>query len=337
MKKQVALIFGSVNSEHDISVASAASVMANFPNDVFDLVPIYIGKNGKWYTGDYSLAAMEANELAGHRELNLRFDYENPGFVQVIDGKIINIDAAFLMLHGRMGEGGQIQGLLRIANIPFTGCDLLSSALCMDKGYTHLVCEASGIQMAKHQLITDAYDIDFASIEYPCIVKPSREGSSFGVTFVEDKDSLEKAVAFAFEFDSRVLIEEYIKGTEVGMGILKTKQDYIVSEVDQVNVSGDVFDFQEKYHPHATETLPVSEFPKEVRQQVQSIGEKVFKLLDCETFARIDFFVTDEHQIYLNEVNTIPGFTKTSRYPSMIARQGVDYTTLITKMVEDVL
>ncbi len=337
MKKNIALIFGSINSEHDVSVASAASVLEHFPLDKYDLSLIYIAKNGTWYTGDYSLDAMKANELDGHKELLLKFDFKNPGFVERESGVELHIDGAFIMLHGRMGEGGEIQGLLHSANIPFTGCDVLSSALCMDKYYTHVVCEANDIPMAQYQLITKEDTVDTSSISYPVIVKPNREGSSFGVTFVPDEKSLQKAIDFALEYDSHILIEEYIKGTEVGLGILKTKNDYVISEVDQVNVSGDIFDFSEKYHPHSTETLPISTFPEEVRKQVQAYGAKVFDLLACYQFARLDFFVTDDHKIYLNEVNTIPGFTSSSRYPKMLAGKGVDFTSLITKMVEDIV
>lgn len=337
MKKNIAVIFGSVNSEHDVSVASAASVVEHFPFDKYKLSLIYIAKTGTWYTGDYSLEAMKANTLSNHRELLLKFDFKNPGFVERETGNEVHIDGAFIMLHGRMGEGGEIQGLLHSANIPFTGCDVLSSALCMDKYYTHVVCEANGIPMAQYQVITKDDVLDVEAIKYPVIVKPNREGSSFGVSFVGEAKDLQAAVNHALEFDTHILIEEYIKGTEVGLGILKTKNDYIISDVDQVNVSGDIFDFAEKYHPHKTETLPISTFPESVRNQVKEYGAKVFDLLACYQFARLDFFVTDDHRIYLNEVNTIPGFTSSSRYPNMIAGQGVDFTSLITKMVDDIV
>ncbi|WP_159637804.1 D-alanine--D-alanine ligase family protein [Erysipelothrix anatis] len=337
MKKQVAVIFGSPNAEHDISVASAASAIEHFPHDLYDLIPIFISKEGRWFTGDYSLEMLQTNKLEGHHELLLQFNPERPGFVFKETNAVLPIDAAFLMLHGRMGEGGEIQGLLNIARIPYAGCEVLSSALCMDKAYTHMIAELNDIPMADYRLLLKGEAYDISDIEYPVIVKPSREGSSFGVTLAKDEAALHAALEFAFSFDSRVLIEEYIKGTECGMGILKTKKDYIVSDVDQVNVAGEVFDFQEKYHPHATETLPVSTFPESVRKQIQAYGERVFELLDCKTFARIDFFVTEDHKIFFNEINTIPGFTANSRYPKMMDRQGVNYTSLIAKMVEDVL
>ena len=336
-KKQIALIFGSINSEHDISLASAASVLEHFPVDDFDCKLIYIAKDGTFNTGNYTAEAMINNTISEHIPLYLDFDYKNPGFIIQETGEKLPIDASFLMLHGQMGEGGHVQGLLKCANIPFTGCDVLSSSLCMDKAFTHEVLESMGIPMAQYQLILSLEDIDFSSIEYPVIVKPSREGSSFGVSIAHDKVKLIEAVNFAFKFDTRVLIEEYIKGVEVGVSVFKTKSLEIISEPDQVNVSGEIFDFQEKYHPHKTETLAVAQFPNEINQQVQNYAKEAFAYLDCRHFARIDFFVSESHDIYLNEVNTIPGFTKHSRYPSMIARKGLDFTTQIKLMIEDTL
>lgn len=337
MKKNVALIFGSVDSEHDVSVASAASVYENFPHNEFSCQLIYISKEGRWYLGNYSLEDMKSNQLNEHEELYLRFDKDEPGFYLVESKKNLKIDAAFLMLHGKTGEGGYVQGLLALANIPFTGCNLLSSALCMDKAYTHVICENAGIPMAKYQLIASLSEINHDEIEYPCIVKPSREGSSFGVSYVKTPEELETAIHHAFEFDDRVLIEEYINGVEVGMSILDTKDGRIISEVDQVNVSGEVFDFQEKYHPHNTETLKESTFPKDILDEVKSMGSKVFDALYCDQFSRLDFFITEDHKIYFNEVNTIPGFTDNSRYPQMMDNVGVKYTDLIQRLVEDIL
>ncbi|CAM3584192.1 D-alanine--D-alanine ligase family protein [Erysipelothrix urinaevulpis] len=337
MKKNIALIFGSMDSEHDVSVASAASVYENFPHDDYNCQLIYIGQDGKWYHGLYTLDEMTALKLENHEELYLRFDQQSPGFYNVEKNEKLTIDGAFLMLHGKTGEGGYVQGLLALAHIPFTGCNLLSSALCMDKAYTHIICEHAGIPMAQYQLISSFKEVNHTLIAYPCIVKPSREGSSFGVSYVKTAQDLEKAINVALEFDDRVLIEEYIDGTEVGMSILDTKEGRIISEVDQVNVSGEVFDFQEKYHPHNTETLKESLFPKIVLDEIKEMGSKVFDALYCDQFSRLDFFVTKNNEIYFNEVNTIPGFTANSRYPKMMENVGVDYTDLIQRLIEDSL
>lgn len=332
MKKNIALVFGSMDSEHEVSIASAQSVYENFPFETYDCQILYISKQGEWFTGTYDF---EKQDFITKEKLMLRFDLNEPGFYSMESKENIKIDAAFLMLHGKTGEGGYVQGLLALAHIPFTGCDLLSSSLCMDKVYTHEICEFNHIPMANYQHLYKGETPK--PVNYPCIVKPSREGSSFGVSYVEDETALEAALAEAFKYDDKVLIEAYIDGVEVGLAILDTHGERIVSDVDQVNVSGDFFDFKEKYHPHNTETLPYAQFPEPVLKQIQAYGSKIFDLLSCSQFARLDFFVTADHQIYFNEVNTIPGFTQNSRYPQMMARKGVDFKTLITRLVEDIL
>lgn len=336
-KKRIGLLFGSVNSEHDISVASAASALAHFPHDRYECVPIYISKDGKWNVGDFTPEELENMTFTNCQELALTFNLDKPGFMNLVTQEPVLLDGALLVLHGQMGEGGHVQGLLHCANIPFTGSDVLGSSLCMDKAFTHAVCESNGIKMAQYQTIHNITELDMAHVNYPCIVKPTREGSSFGVTYVEDEEGLYKACEFAFQYDSKILVEEYIDGVEVGLSILKTKNEFIISDVDQVNVTGAVFDFQEKYHPHATETLRVSTYPKTLRDAIRNQGAIIFDLLDCRHIARLDFFVTKDDQFYLNEVNTMPGFTKNSRYPMMLQNVGVEYTELMAKMVEDIL
>lgn len=334
MKKTVALIFGSMDSEHDVSIESAASVYEHFPHDKYQCLNVYISREGSFYTGDFDFDAKKMNDAIA---LDLRFDKQQPGFICRDTQEKISVDAAFLMLHGKTGEGGSVQGLLEMAHIPYTGSNLLSSALCMDKIYTHEVCEANGIPMAQYQYVSSHQEVREESLSFPCIVKPSREGSSFGVSYVENREDLKPALDEAFKFDERVLIEEYIKGVEVGVAIYDTKQGRIVSEPDQVNVSGDVFDFQEKYHPHRSETLPYAQFPQDVLDQIKAYANEIFDLLSCRHIGRLDFFVTEDHAILFNEVNTIPGFTQNSRYPQMIARKGLSFKELITGLIEDVL
>ena len=167
--------------------------------------------------------------------LDLRFDQQQPGFICRDTQEKFQLMLLFLMLHGKTGGRGSVQGLLEMAHIPYTGSNLLSSALCMDKIYTHEVCEANGIPMAQYQYVSSYQEVR-ESLSFPCIVKPSREGSSFGVSYVENREDLKPALDEAFKFDERVLIEEYIKGVEVGVAIYDTKQGRIVSEPDQVNV-----------------------------------------------------------------------------------------------------
>lgn len=335
--KKVALIFGSIDSEHDVSIESALSVLQNFPKDRYECVPIYISKEGTWYSGDYTEDDLSHHRFEQGKSIYLRFDYKNPGFYCPETGENIEVDVAFLMLHGRMGEGGMIQGLLKAANIPFTGSDVLASALCMDKVYTHMLAEFHGIPMAAYQVVSDPDTIQYDRISYPCIVKPSREGSSFGVTFVDHEEDLKAACEFALSFDSKILIEDFIKGNEVGLAILEAESGRVISNIDQINVDGTVFDFNAKYKDSKTEILGQSTFPLEVQEKVRVLGDQIFDILDCKGFARIDFFVDESLNIYFNEINTIPGFTSHSRYPTMMNNAGYPYSQVIAEFIDAAL
>lgn len=336
--KKVGVIFGSRDSEREVSIDSAKSLLKNFPVDSYQYIPIYIDENGQWLTGDFTIEDLEKRDFSKGETLYLTFNPEKP-FYNLNKKDYLELDAVFLMLHGRTGEGGLIQGLLEVAQVPYTGCSSLSSGLCMDKAYTHMIAESVNIPMANYQRIEKDVDRNSLVIEYPCIVKPSREGSSFGVTYVEDASKIDSALDEAFKYDDKIIIERYIKGVEVGVGILDipTENRRIISNVDQVNFTGPIFDYQEKYHPHTIVTLPESTFPNDVLDQVKNYANKIYDVMECNGFARIDFFVNDNHEIFFNEVNTIPGFTETSRYPKMMQGQGISYSELIKLLIDGAL
>ena len=335
--KTIALIFGSTDSEHDISIMSAASVYENFPKEDYKLLPIYIKKDGTWISGDYDLSHFEKKEFPQEKEFFFKFTLGKQGLYDLETQSKIDLDGAFLMLHGPVGEGGMIQGLLELANIPFVGSELTASAICMDKAFTHQICEKEGIQMAKYQLIRQIEDVDFASQTYPVVVKPSREGSSFGISYAHDETSLIEGIKVALEYDSRVLIEEYIDGQELSVAIFQTKNQFLVSKPVQATRFNVIADFEEKYLSENQETLFDLPYPQSALERVMKESEAIFKMLDCKHLSRIDFFITQDNHIYFNEINTIPGFTKSSLYPMMIAREGIPYKLMIKYMIEDIL
>jgi len=335
--KTIGLIFGSTDSEHDISIQSATSVYKNFPVDKYKVLPIYIRKDGMWITGDYTIENFEEKNFPNKRELIFQFSGTNNGLFYKDNLEPVSIDGAILMLHGPVGEGGSIQGLLDLSNIPYTGSDLTSSAVCMDKGFTHQICEREGIKMAKYQLVTAFDEVDYSRLEYPCVVKPSREGSSFGISYVETEDDLEAALETGFKFDRRVLIEEYIPGQELSVGILKTKDKVIISKPCQSTRFKPIADFEEKYISEVQETLFDPPYSKDALEFVSKEGEKVFDLLDCRHFSRVDFFITEDEEIYFNEINTIPGFTDVSLFPMLMEQSGLGYSELIETLISDIL
>ncbi len=335
--KTIALIFGSQDSEHDISVMSAESVFNNFPSDKYNILPIYIQRDGIWISGDYTKENFEAKNFQKEREFFFKFSAQDKGLYDLETQTQVKLDGAFLMLHGPIGEGGMIQGLLELANIPFVGSKHTSSALCMDKAFTHQICEKEGIQMAKYQLISSVEDVDFDSQEYPVVVKPSREGSSFGISYAENKEDLIKGIEEALTYDSRVLIEEYIESQELSVAILKTKKETIVSKPVQATRFNVIADFEEKYLSDKQETLFDLPYEQNALDRVVKESELIFDVLDCDHLSRLDFFITEDNEVYFNEINTIPGFTQSSLYPMMIERSGISYQTMLEMMIEDIL
>lgn len=335
--KTIGLIFGSTDSEHDISVKSAGSVFSRFPKDKYHLLPIYITKQGEWVSGNYDQNNFDTLTFPKEKSLIFNFNATSVGLYEAGNETPLNIDGALLILHGPVGEGGMIQGLLKMANIPFTGSELTSSALCMDKAFTHQICEHEGIKMARYQLVSSFEDIDHSKLTYPCVIKPSREGSSFGITYAEDEDTLKAGILEAQKYDNRILVEDYINGQELSVAIFKTKKHNIVSWPTQATRFKPVADFEEKYISEVQETLYNPPYSDEVLKRTQKEAAYVFDILDCKHMARVDFFITEDETLYFNEINTIPGFTSVSLYPSIIEKSGMSYEALIEALIEDLL
>lgn len=336
-KKNIALFFGSVDSEHSVSVKSARSIFANFPHDAYECVPVYITQQGKWITGDFNDDNFRELSFEGD-EIALRFNQENPGFVRLKSCSEIQIDGAFLALHGPIGEGGYVQGLLDMAYIPYSGSDVLASVTSMDKAITHQICEAQGVKMAPYQLIQSFDDINHDSIEYPVIVKPSREGSSYGVSSAHSRDELILACETAFKYDSRILIEKLIRGSEASIAVLDTKTRKLVSEPVQSIIEVDFLDFDMKYVSEEESVILFdSNYSHDVIKKLKKLSVEIFNYLGCRHLSRVDFFVTKDDDIYFNEINTIPGFTEQSFYPVLISNAGLPYPELLKVIIDDVV
>ena len=240
--------------------------------------------------------------------------------------------------HGKNGEDGTVQGLLELAGIPFAGCGALSSALCMDKDRSHRLAALAGVSSPKGLVFAagaDRADIQAAAdtLGYPLFVKPVRSGSSFGISRVTQPAGLLPAVEEAFGHDREVLLEEAVDGFEVGCAVLGN-EELTVGLVDEIQLSGDFFDFEEKYTLKTSAIHCPARISPEKAQEIQQAAKTVYRALDCRGFARVDLFLTAGGQVLFNEVNTIPGFTAHSRYPNMIKAAGLDFTSLVTRILE---
>ncbi|MEA4987610.1 MAG: D-alanine--D-serine ligase VanG [Anaerovorax sp.] len=345
-KKRIGVLFGGCSSEYEISLQSAYAVVQHLDKVQYEMLLIGITRQGEWYlyTGEAENILMDTwmNEkdcmpvvISPSRQLH--------GILLFEKNKVrrISLDAALPMLHGKNGEDGTVQGLLELAGIPLIGCGTLSSALCMNKKLAHTIVESYGIRVPKSFVIRRDFNLNIlnkraASIGYPLYIKPVKSGSSLGITKVEKEEHLQDAIQRAFLEDDEVIVEENIEGFEVGCALLGTKNP-IVGAVDKIELQQGFLDFNEKYRNRtATIQMPALLSPDMI-DKIKQTGVAVYEALGCCGFSRVDLFVTPQEELVFNEVNTIPGFTVHSRYPSMLQGIGLSMTEVLDKMIASIL
>lgn len=335
-KIKIAVLFGGCSEEHDVSIKSAKEIMKNLDPEKYDPIPIGITKNGAWKMCDFPDLHWED---APCRDVVLSPDRVTRGLLVLEDGgyQIIRLDAVLPVIHGKTGEDGAIQGLLELSGIPYVGCGIASSALCMDKALTHQIAGNAGVATPRFWLYSGEESFDVSSLPYPVFVKPARSGSSFGVTKVESEASFFGAVAAAREFDDKILIEEAIVGSEVGCAVLGGGDDLIVGEVDQITLSHGFFRIHQESAPemgseNATVTVPAAISSKD-RDRVRESAKRIYRSLGCTGLARVDLFLKRDGTVVLNEVNTFPGCTAYSRYPRMMAAAGMPLSAVMDRCI----
>jgi D-alanine--(R)-lactate ligase len=336
---KVGIVFGGCSEEHPISVKSAQEVARHL--DVERYEPFYVGitMSGAWKLCDAPDADWENGSC---RPAVLSPDRSVRGLLVLDESpparyETISLDLVLPVLHGKLGEDGAMQGLLELAGIPYAGCDIQSSALCMDKSLTYMVARAAGIATPNFWTVAANENIDPGELTYPVFVKPARSGSSFGVSKASRTEELADAVKAARQYDSKVLIEEAVAGSEVGCAILGSDQDLLAGEVDQIALSHGFFRIHQEDAPesgsdNATVTVP-ADISQASRSLVQETAKAVYRALGCAGLARVDMFLTGDGQVVLNEVNTLPGMTSYSRYPRMMAAAGVPFAEVIDRVV----
>ncbi|BBZ75066.1 D-alanine--D-alanine ligase [Mycolicibacterium anyangense] len=354
---RVAVVYGGRSSEHAISCVSAGSILRNLDPQRFEVVAIGITPEGSWVLTDAqpdSLAISgrqlpEVSQGAG-AALALTADPQRRGELVSLDGAgdiLASVDVVFPILHGPYGEDGTIQGLLELAGVPYVGAGVFASAAGMDKEFTKKLLAADGLPIGDHvvlrpQQAAPALD-DIERLGFPMFVKPSRGGSSIGVSRVMHADELPGAIAEARRHDPKVIIEAAIVGRELECGVLEFPDGSVrASTIGEIRVAGvrgreDAFyDFATKYLDDAAELDVPAKIDDDVAEELQRLAIRAFQALDCQGLARVDFFLTDEGPV-VNEINTMPGFTTISMYPRMWGASGMDYPTLVGTMVETAL
>jgi D-alanine---(R)-lactate ligase len=333
---RVGILFGGRSEEHLISVKSAREIAKNLDTEKYE--PFYIGitKDGAWRLCD----GPDADWENGHcRPAVLSPDHSARGLLVLEQGRYetIGLDLVLPVLHGKFGEDGAMQGLLELSGIAYAGCDIQSSALCMDKSLAYIVARSAGIATPKFWTVTAGERIDADRLTFPVFVKPARSGSSFGVSKVSREEDLPRAVETARQYDSKVLIEEAVVGSEVGCAILGNDGDLIAGEVDRIALSHGFFRIHQENAPesgseNSTPIVP-ADISAESRALAQETAKAVYRALGCRGLARVDMFLKADGTIVLNEVNTLPGMTSYSRYPRMMAAAGLPLAEVIDRMV----
>jgi D-alanine-D-alanine ligase len=345
LKKQAAVIFGGVSSEHEVSCVSVVNVVSGFDKDKYDLTLIGITKEGRWILTDSTASIEDGSWINGTETAILSPDRGRPGVLVLGEDTYTykKIDVIFPVLHGRFGEDGTIQGLFEMSGIPYVGCGVLSSAVSMDKISTKIFVDQLGIRQAGYvtDIAKDLSELEHTveqveeKLGYPVFVKPSNAGSSCGVSKACDREELKRAVQLAKEHDTRVLIEEMICGHEVECAVLGGN-DLRASKVGEVQAAAEFYDYEAKYHNAESKTvIDPPEIPAEAKEKVRENAVGIFKAVSGFGLSRVDFFIENEtNEVVFNEINTLPGFTNISMYPMLCSDMGLSISELIDRLIE---
>lgn len=348
-KIRVAVVYGGRSSEHSVSCVSAGAIMANLDRDKFEVIPIGITQEGYWTSGTTEGLEIVGDELPvveKFNELALSLAPETRGeFYDTVNGALFaKADVIFPVLHGPYGEDGTLQGLFELSGVPYVGAGVLASAAGMDKEYTKKLLAAEGLPVAPEVILRDRSELteaEKALLGLPVFVKPARAGSSIGVSKVTDWSQLEGAVRLAHGADTKVLVESEIAGSEVEIGVLQYPDGSLRASVPARLVGIEdseegFYGFETKYIDDVVSAEIPAQFDAGLVEQLQEMALEAFTALNCSGLSRVDFFVTDKGPV-INEINTLPGFTPISMYPQVWAASGVEYSELLTLLIESAL
>jgi D-alanine-D-alanine ligase len=323
---RVAILSGGRSSEHEISVASARSVLESLDPDRYEPVTVEIGRDGRWQLGSANGRELQAGSAAASL----------PVPSSKVPDTLGEVDVVIPVLHGPFGEDGTVQGLLELADVPFVGAGVLGSALAMDKDKFKAVMRDAGIPVTRN-ITLRLGDEPHNPFGYPVFVKPARLGSSVGISKVHSADELGPAVELAFRHDEKVLVEEFVSGIEVECGVLGNLQP-LASLPGEIVSHGfdapDWYDYSAKYDEGGMELIVPPRCSREQVERVQTLAVESFVASECEGMARVDFFVREDGEVLVNELNTIPGFTATSVYAKLFEASGIPYSELLDRLVE---
>ena len=345
-KLKLGVIFGGMSTEHDVSIVSATSIIQNLNKEKYDIYPIYIDKDGKWnkYTKNINeIKVLKVGDTIKEKEKILNeFEF------------LSNLDVVFPVLHGLYGEDGTIQGLLELLKIKYVGCKVLSSCVCMDKVYAKAVFAKAEIPQANYVYVKannnnytyvhNNFDEETLNLEdiclkteeklgFPVFVKPSNSGSSVGINKAKNQQELKEAIIYASKYDSKILIEEEIIGREVECAVLGN-DEVKATCVGEILPAEEFYTFDAKYKNAESRVVIPAEIEHEKQEEIKKLAIKAFKAVDGKGLSRVDFFIKkSDNKVYINEINTLPGFTQISMYPKLWEASGIEYSKLLDHLI----
>lgn len=342
-KIKLGVVFGGESTENEVSVVSANSILNNLDTEKYDVYSIYIDKEGTWW------------EYEKQNNIRLGTKIRNKKLIENERKYLNQLDIVFPVLHGKYGEDGTIQGFFELVGLPYVGCHVLSSSVGMDKAYSKIIFEKAGLKQADYEYIRkykDKYlhvNKDFEEeilsleavakkiskeLKYPMFVKPSNAGSSVGINKAKNFEQLKDYIEIASQFDNKILIEQGINGRELECAVLGN-EEVIASCVGEIKPAEEFYSYNAKYSNKESKTEIPADLPKEISEKIRKQAIKAFKAIDGKGLARVDFFVERKsNEIYINEINTMPGFTNISMYPKLFEKSGISYKELLNRLVE---
>jgi D-alanine-D-alanine ligase len=329
-RRRVAVLMGGRSSEHPISVASAQSVIAALDPERYEVVAVEIARDGRWAIG----SGEPPKELPERSGATSRPQVPVPGTGSEVTATLGEVEVVLPILHGPFGEDGALQGVLEMADVPYVGAGVAASALCMDKDLFKAVMRDQGIPVTRNITLRDGSAPPASPFGYPVFVKPARLGSSVGISKAHDEAELRAAVTLAFEHDEKVLVEEFVSGIEVEVGVLGNREP-VASLVGEIVVTRkEWYDWEAKYEEGEMDLVIPARITDEQTERVQQLAVQAFVATECEGIARVDCFVRDDGEVLINELNTMPGFTATSVYAKLFEASGLPYAELLERAID---
>ena len=323
--RRVAILMGGRSSEHEISLASARSVVAALDPGRYDVVTVEIGHDGRWALGDGGRKEIETGSAAETLPV--------PSAGGAVTATLAEVEVVLPILHGPFGEDGTVQGMLELAGVPYVGAGVAASAVCMDKDLFKAVMRDQGVPVTRNITLRNGVAPE-SPFGYPVFVKPARLGSSVGITKAHDEEELRAAVELAFRHDEKVLVEEFVSGVEVEVGVLGNREPFASLVGEIVVTNNEWYDYEAKYEEGEMDLVIPARITDEQTRRVQELAVQAFVATECDGMARVDCFVTEAGDVLVNELNTIPGFTSTSVYAKLFEESGISYPDLLDRLIE---